>query len=64
VAAKSIPEGVSVVTPYLCVANATKALEFYEHVFGAKETMRFAEPGRAASATPNSSSAAAPNAFG
>ena len=44
-AAKPIPEGVSVVTPYLCVANATKALEFYQHVFGAKETMRFAEPG-------------------
>jgi len=34
-----------VVTPYLCVANATKALEFYQRVFGAKETMRFAEPG-------------------
>jgi PhnB protein len=44
-AAKPIPEGVSVVTPYLCVANASKALEFYHHVFGAKETMRFTEPG-------------------
>ena len=44
-AAKAIPEGVNVVTPYLCVANAAKALEFYQHVFGAKETMRFAEPG-------------------
>jgi len=44
-AAKAIPAGVSVVTPYLCVANAAKALEFYQHVFGAKETIRFAEPG-------------------
>ena len=44
-AAKAIPEAVSVVTPYLCVANAAKALEFYQHVFGAKETMRFAEAG-------------------
>ena len=44
-AAKPIPEAVSVVTPYLCVANAAKALEFYQHVFGAKETMRFAEAG-------------------
>ena len=35
-AAKPIPEGVSAVTPYLCVANATKALEFYKRVFGAK----------------------------
>jgi PhnB protein len=42
---KPIPQGVNVVAPYLCVANAAKALEFYQHVFGAKETMRFAEPG-------------------
>ena len=42
--AKPIPEGVAVVTPYLCVANAAKALEFYQHVFSAKEAMRFAEP--------------------
>ena len=44
-AAKPIPEGVSVVTPYLCVANAAKAIEFYQRVFDARETMRFTEPG-------------------
>lgn len=44
-AAKPIPEGVNVVTPYLCVANAAKAIEFYQHVFDAQETMRFVEPG-------------------
>lgn len=44
-ASKGLPEGVRSVTPYLCVAGAAKAIEFYQRVFGAKETMRFAEPG-------------------
>jgi PhnB protein len=30
--------------PYICCADASKAIEFYKSVFGAKETMRLAEP--------------------
>ena len=44
-AVKGIPEGVNPVTPYLCIADAVKAIEFYQQVFGAKELMRFTEPG-------------------
>ncbi|KTC78240.1 VOC family protein [Legionella brunensis] len=35
-----LPEGYSTITPYLIVANGTKAIEFYKNVFGAKEVMR------------------------
>ncbi len=31
-------------TPYICCQNAPKAIEFYKTVFGARETMRLAEP--------------------
>jgi PhnB protein len=44
-AAKPIPDGANVVTPYLCVSNAARAIEFYQRVLGATELMRFAEPG-------------------
>ena len=30
--------------PYICCKDAPKALEFYKTVFGARETMRLAEP--------------------
>jgi len=32
------------VTPYLVVKGASEAIAFYEQAFGAKETMRLAEP--------------------
>jgi PhnB protein len=31
--------------PYICVAGASDAIEFYKRAFGAKEVMRLAEPG-------------------
>jgi PhnB protein len=34
----------SVLTPYLCCKDAARAIDFYTEVFGAKETMRLAEP--------------------
>jgi PhnB protein len=34
-----------VLTPYLTIRGAARAIEFYQRVFGAKETMRLAEPG-------------------
>jgi PhnB protein len=41
---KPIPDGYPRVTPYLCVDGASKAIEFYETVFGAKERMRMGGP--------------------
>jgi PhnB protein len=41
-AAKPIPDGYHAVTPYLCVAGAATALDFYKQAFGAKEIMRIA----------------------
>ena len=32
------------VFPYLCVSNATEALEFYTKAFGATEKFRLTEP--------------------
>ncbi len=43
-AVRPIPEGQPQVTPYLCVKGAVKAIEFYQHVFGAKEIGRLADP--------------------
>src|SRR3954469_16049468 len=37
---KAIPEEYSGATPYLCVTDAAKALEFYQRAFGAREVMR------------------------
>ena len=42
---KPIPEGYHNVTPYLVVDGATKALDFYKRVFGARERMRMPGPG-------------------
>ena len=41
---KAIPEGFHSVTPYLCVKDAARALEFYKKAFGATELMRMADP--------------------
>lgn len=41
---KPIPEDYPTVTPYLTVKDAASAMEFYKNVFGAKESMRLAEP--------------------
>jgi len=37
---KSVPH----ITAYLCVADAARAIAFYEKAFGAKESMRLTEP--------------------
>jgi PhnB protein len=42
---RPVPEGYSTVTPYLIVAGAARAIDFYTRVFNAKELMRFAGPG-------------------
>ena len=44
-AVKPIPEGYQAVTPYLSVAGAAQALDFYEKAFGAREIMRVESPG-------------------
>jgi PhnB protein len=43
--AKAIPDGYRGATPYLCVKDAAKALDFYKKAFGASELMRMGEPG-------------------
>ncbi|HEX5708507.1 MAG TPA: VOC family protein [Pyrinomonadaceae bacterium] len=43
--AKPIPEGFHSVTPYLCVSDAARAIEFYKEAFGATEIMRMEAPG-------------------
>jgi len=43
--AKPIPDGYPVVTPYLIVADAAAAIDFYQRVFGATERMRLDMPG-------------------
>jgi PhnB protein len=42
--AKAIPTGYHSLTPYLSVNNASKAIEFYKTVFGAKEVGRITMP--------------------
>ena len=42
---KPIPDGYPRLSPYLCVDGATRAIEFYGTVFGAKERMRMPSPG-------------------
>lgn len=44
-AAKPIPDGYPVITPYLMVAGAAEAIAFYKRVFGALERMRMEAPG-------------------
>ena len=41
---KPIPEGYPRVTPYLSVAGAADAIDFYGKIFGAKERMRMEGP--------------------
>jgi PhnB protein len=43
--AKAIPDGYRGATPYLCIKDAARALEFYKKAFGATELMRMGEPG-------------------
>ena len=40
-----IPAGYPRVTPYLCVDNASAAIDFYSRVLGATERMRMPAPG-------------------
>jgi PhnB protein len=40
---QAIPNEYRGATPYLCVKDAARALEFYKKAFGAKETMRMAQ---------------------
>ena len=42
---KPIPDGFHSVTPYLCVSDAARAIEFYKEAFGATELMRLEAPG-------------------
>lgn len=42
---KAIPEGYHSVTPYVCVHDAARAIEFYKEAFGASEIMRLEAPG-------------------
>lgn len=44
-AVKPIPEGYHSVTPYLIVAGAADALDFYRRAFNATERMRMTMPG-------------------
>jgi PhnB protein len=39
-----VPDGYHTVTPYLTVANASEAIEFYKRAFGAEETVRMGAP--------------------
>jgi PhnB protein len=39
-----VPEGYHTLTPYLAVADATEAIEFYQRAFGAKERSRMPGP--------------------
>ena len=41
---KPIPDGYPRVTPYLCVDDAAKAIEFYKEALGAEERMRMDGP--------------------
>lgn len=41
---KPIPDGYRAATPYLCVNDASGAIEFYKKAFGATESMRMGMP--------------------
>jgi PhnB protein len=40
-----VPDGYHSVTPYLIVAGAARAIDFYKQAFGALERMRLTDPG-------------------
>lgn len=42
---KPIPDGYPVITPYLIVADAAAAIDFYQRIFGATERTRLTMPG-------------------
>jgi PhnB protein len=42
--AKDAPDEFHTVTPYLCIAGAAVALDFYKAAFDAEESMRHADP--------------------
>jgi len=42
---KAVPEGFHTLTPYLCVKDAEKAIEFYKKAFGAQEVHVSRMPG-------------------
>ena len=44
-AAKAIPDGYHIVTPYLILCGASDAIAFYKKALGAEEVMRMADPG-------------------
>ena len=44
-AVKPIPDGYHSATPYLCVKDAARAIEFYKQAFGATESLRLADAG-------------------
>lgn len=44
-AVRPVPEGYSTVTPYLIIAGAAEAIDFYKKIFNAEELMRFTGPG-------------------
>lgn len=44
-AVQPIPAGYHTVTPYLCLRDTAKALDFYGKAFGAEELFRMAGPG-------------------
>jgi PhnB protein len=41
---KPVPDGYHTVSPYLCVNDAERAIQYYQKAFGAKETMRMHGP--------------------
>jgi uncharacterized glyoxalase superfamily protein PhnB len=41
---KAVPDGYHTVTPYLAVAGAAEALDFYKKAFGAEERSRMPDP--------------------
>jgi uncharacterized glyoxalase superfamily protein PhnB len=41
---KAVPDGYHTITPYLAVAGAAEALEFYKKAFGAEERSRMPDP--------------------
>jgi len=43
-AVKPIPDDYTAATPYLCIKDASRAIEFYKKAFGARETMRMTQP--------------------
>jgi PhnB protein len=42
---KPIPDGAQAVTPYICIAGASDAIDFYKRAFNAQEIMRVNGPG-------------------